>query len=306
MTLGLFAVVNTATAFELSNEINFLTGWRTDKVHVNQQVYDIKGGENIQTRRDHARDLNTWQFGFRGVFAIPNLHDQCYCDGYVDPNNLYVRASAMWGWGTGGKYAHIFSISDIGRRCAKARNVNTQDYDVALGWFIPVTCNIGGAPVVGWNYDNVEFTGRHFSSNYADANGTKVSSKYVGPYVGVDLAWNQCDWLVAAGYEFHWVTCWRSNYKVPGDYLDTLNYQTNYRRAHCGTGDVAHADIIYSWCQWDMGLNFKYRYFKSKHGRNKIPSFREAAGGNLHAPNYSKTSGNWWNYELNLVIGTRF
>lgn len=306
MLLGALFAVNTASAFELSNEIDFLTGWRTDKVHTTNRRYDVKGGDIIQKQRDHAREMNSWQFGFRGVFVIPRWWENCYCDGYVDPNNLYLRGSAMWGWGTGGPYTQYLSGSEVGRRCAKARNVNTQDYDVALGWFLPLTCNFGAAPVVGYNYDQVAYKVRHFPRDYRDANGTRITSQYSGPYVGVDVAFNWCDWLLAAGYEYHWVTCWRSRYQVPGDFLDTINYVTDYKRAHAGWGDVAHVDLIYSWCNWDMGVNFKYRYFTAKHGRNKVPAFTEVAGNSLEAPNYSKTAGNWWNYEVNLVLGTRF
>jgi hypothetical protein len=306
MMMGLLCFANSVSAFELSNEIDFLTGWRSDKIFTNLKIYDVKGGELVQQENDHTRDLDSWQFGFRGVFALPSWHNNCYCDGYVDPNNLYIRASAMWGWGTGGPYKQVFSVSDVGTRCAKARNVSTQDYDVALGWFIPFSCNIGMAPVVGFNYDRLEYKARHFPRDYSDANGTRITSTYLGPYVGVDLAWNWCDWLLAAGYEYEWVTRWRSNYLVPGDFLDTLNYVTDYKRSHCGWGNIAHVDLIYSWYCWDIGVNFKYRYFQAKHGRDKVPAFTEVAGASLDAPPYSKTSGNWWNYQVNLVIGTRF
>lgn len=304
--LGFVFAFNTATAFELCNEIDFITGWRTDKVQTSLNRFNEKGCEIFQTEHVHAPDLDSWQFGFRGVFAIPSWWDNCYCDGYVDPNNLYLRGSALWGWGTGGDFRQIFHVCDPERRCAKTRNVTTQDYDVALGWFIPLGCYFGAAPVVGYNYDEVTFKVRHFRRPFLDGNGTKITSKFAGPYVGADVAFTWCDWLLAGGYEYHWVTRWRSNWETPGDFLDTFNYITNYKRAHSGWGNVAHADLIYSWCNWDIGINFKYRYFTAKHGRNKIPAFTEVAGNSLCAPTYSKTSGKWWNYEVNLVLGTRF
>lgn len=316
MLLGAI-VANTAivsqVGAEITNSVETFGGWRRDKLDMTLHGHEFKGAPADSFYRDFADDINLGQFGLRGVFGLPQSCTQTYdpcCESFFNFSNLYVRWSATWGWGSGGHYN--LSSYNIGEEeegqfaSAKPRWANSQDYDIALGLLIPVSCEFGLAPVGGYNYDRLKYSIRRFSSDSIDdpseLNGSRVYARWEGPYVGFDAGYKLCDFLIAAGYEYHWVTNFRGQFKVPGDYLDTASgdFITDNRSGSNGYANVAHVDLNYNWCGWDLGLNFKYRYFRLNSGRSRIQI--ESDGDTT----YTTVKAHQQTYEVNAVIGLNF
>ncbi len=321
MLLGAALVANAAMlsssleAYEITNSLDFSTGWRHDEVENKLHTLASRGGSFVSSDKDKAKELNSWQVGFKGIYAFPGSFCPCGCESFF--NNLYLRGSAYWGWGISDddKFHQTLKSATAPKLInvrGKARNAVTEDYDIALGWLFPVTCDFGIAPVVGYNYDRVQWKIRNNKSDVAsfnpsDENGAKITSRFESPYLGVDLGYNWCNWLLTAGYEYHWVTNFRGKFITPGDFVDTKNFLTDYRRGHRGWGNVARVGLNYSCNCWDFGVDFKYRNFRVTHGRDKLPFPAESYGASpVNFKQYTTVKAKWTNYEVKLNLGYIF
>lgn len=310
---------------ELKNSIEFGGGWRRDDIKISNSAYNFNGGTLTDQEINDARNIDLGVFTIRGITVLPECLNQpidpC-CNSFFNLNNLYARWSLAWGWGGDGKFketdrqfvdgVQIFEVIDNG----KAQRARSADYDIALGYLIPVGCDFGIAPVVGFNYDRTAYSIRKLVSEFelfdaSQLNGTRITSKWESPYLGVDLGYKFCDIGIAAGYEYHWITKYRGTLRVGGRYWDTVDgFTAENRYGDKGWGHVVRLDLNYNLCGWDLGLNFKYRLFRLTGGIDTQPMAGSDAVrlpfDEVNYDSHAAMKARQRSYEINVFVGRSF
>jgi len=314
-------------AFQPVSDVSLTAGWRQD---------EIKNtiSSSFATGEMKLKDLNTWEFGVRGQFAFP---ESCGCeDFWLD--GLYVKGSALWGWGDDGKAT--FGVSgngsgydsgdsfDVGVSF-KAHNTRTYDYTLGLGWMYAIDCNWGIGPTVGYAWDKLSTkvknrgfnSGSDYSSSsysdesYAGTTGNlfEYTQKWHGPWLGFEIAYEDCEWHFDLGYEFHWATHTAEfNSGNNNDYsYDNGSATNSSRKNHSRYGNVVYIDGWYDFCEcWEVGVGFKYSCFetKSQHSSSSGHSDGESYSysGDSYASNGLKGKSRWSAWGFTVDLGYRF
>jgi hypothetical protein len=309
-------------AFHPVSDVSLTTGWRRDEIKTSTDFgfghtdFKLKG-------------LDTWEFGIRGQYAFTGF---CGCEeSWLD--DLYIKGSAVWGWGQNGKfhfgnndsyssdsYSGFDSFDYRGAfDSIHAHKTRTYDYDIGLGWLYAIDCNWGIGPTVGyaWNRltthpknrgsssDSYSYSDSFdYSDSYSGNDRAGYSTKWHGPWLGLELAYEDCSWHFDLGYEFHWAKS-KSKY---GNFGGSNSHKSRY-------GNVLYADAWYDLCDgWEIGLGFKYRSFQSGHKHhNRSGSYSSYSDSEFFASDYSYSSGGfgssrtkWDSWGFTLDLGYRF
>lgn len=215
--------------------------------------------------------------------------------------NWFARGYAYWGWGNDGEYReHNAFDNNFSSGASNSRNridinrYRTQDYSIGVGYLFDL-CWCGGfdglyiGPVVGWAYDrqqarlgkNHNFNTGSNSASGSVSNSTannflddlQYTTKWNGPWLGIDFVYEYCEFIFDFGYEFHWAQ-WKANWSLSDDSSGSGSFNNNNfafsdrRHGKNGHGNVVYADIKWALCDcWIVGLGFKYQDFEVKHGK---------------------------------------
>ncbi len=302
-------------AFHPVSDVSLTGGWRRDEV---KTTFDNFGFGNNELK---LKDVNTWEFGLRGQYAFTGF---CGCEeSWLD--DFYVKGSAVWGWGNNGKFTNGNDSSGYGYDYGygngfghiDAKNTRTYDYDIGFGWLYAIDCNWGIGPTVGYAWNRLtthqKFNSSGYSSDlygygYDSYSGDKLeySTKWYGPWLGLEVDYEDCEWHFDLGYEFHWAR----NHTKLGDFSGKSN-DSRY-------GNVVYLDAYYDLCDgWEVGVGFKWKSFQSgRHGDNGSGSSSYFASGSDYGYDYEfvdsgSSSGRggktrWTSWGFTVDLGYRF
>lgn len=322
---SIFLITSSAIALHPISDVSLLTGWRSDEIKTSTNFGDDYGFGRNQVK---LKNLDTWEFGIRGQYAFTGF---CGCEeSFLD--DLYIKGSAIWGWGDNGKFHFGNSSSGYSGYSGDyagttfgsihARNTRTYDYDIGLGWLYAIDCNWGIGPTVGyaWNRITTHPKRHHQHDSYSSSSYSyddvgaayaysshehfEYSTKWYGPWLGLELDYEDCEWHFDLGYEFHWA---RNKTRFMTD--------DNHRSHDSRYGNVVYVDGWYDLCDgWEVGVGFKYRSFQSgrKHHHHDSYSYSSSSDSAdfAYAGDYStggrggRTTWNSWGFTLDL--GYRF
>lgn len=323
--MTLITLFSALDAIQPVTDLSLVGGWRRDQIKTVIKAEAPKGDPFLADEFTLNR-INIWEIGVRGQFAIPNLcHRRCY-DWLTQ---FYFRGSAYWGWGDTGRanqntrdldssysslhssqYLPTSSDYDRGNLRAYAHGIHTQDYSVGFGWQYVINDNWGISPRVGYAWNKLSVHTRRCKRDDAyDPTREELhySSDWRGPWVGYDLAYEGYDWRFNTGYEYHWAR-WHGAYTLPDrDVLPYCGGFSDIRHAKDKYGNVLYANWWYDFCyNWELGLGFKYTYFKSGTGseKPKVGCFRRIG---CIPTEYDRIKfARWISYEVTATLGYLF
>lgn len=347
---SIFCMASSAEAYEPVSDISLRTGYRSDEIKHKSRATDV--GNTRVGGEVKFKDLNIWEFGLRGQYAITGFSCGCEND-WMD--RFFVKGCATWGWGSDGKtefgtFDEGFSGSSSGSGSGSGagssnffshirnKDTKTYDYSIGLGWVYEVDCNWAIAPSVGYAWDRLTTKSKHrfdnssssgdvidivdlgsssSSSSFSSSSGNdralfNYSSKWYGPWLGVELLYEDCDWRANLGYEFHWAS---HRTKITTD--TDLFSDVGTRKSSSRYGNLVYLEGWYDLCEgWEIGLAFKYLNFQSGKGK----SHRHSSGSDsllvVEAPPVSSSSSSgprrheghttWSSWAVTLDLGYKF
>lgn len=291
-------------AVEVPMNISVSVGWRYDNI-TTKISSQIPKGTTIAYNTIKGKELKIWEGGIQGY--LPFAECFCNCDCWW-LNVFYLKGYGFWGNIYDGEYHelnhNLFPPNFIVSK-GDASKGNTYDYNVALGWLYSVNDCSGIAPIVGYAWDRVRFKTSHVKTEGIEdhvLNGLKYTSRFIGPWAGVEAYYVKSNLRLNLGYEYHW-SHWNGKYDLRGPDVFGGAY-SDHRKAHEGQGNVLYANGSWFCCDcWEIMLGFKYRNFRATHGSEKP----DAAGGfaaiGLPETEYDRINHTaWHSYEITFDI----
>lgn len=321
-----FSPLSDAGFSPLSN-IEVSGGWRRDDF----RSYIVAGDATDTVR---GNNLDIWQVGLKGRWEPNFFGDDCGCWG----NGLLVRGSAYWGWVNDGNYSHRINYApgdltppvefDIRRDVGVIDSGKTWDYKIGAGYLFDICDGIRIGPTVGYSYDKLRFRGSNIvgisSTNFTESineydqtcitsvdeytcgeEGAKFTSKWQGPWVGVDAQLQFCDFEINAGYEYHW-SDWRAAFTVKEDLTDCYHY-SDKRRSNKSHGQEAFLNAHYNVnCFWVVGLGLEYKYYRQPTSTKFRPANGSLPDVGCSEDEVNKIRSQWRSFAITLDIGYLF
>lgn len=314
-TLLLLATSANLSALTCSTEaeLSFTGGWRQDHLR-------SFSTSTVSDATDLVRGstLNIWQVGVQGWMS-PFMSE---CEPLL--NNFFVRGSGSWGWVNDGIYLHRVNaaagtVITIDR--GDISHGHTWDYTVGGGYLFSLCDGIKIGPTGGYSWNKLTFKGENVIgvidtldgvlSTAIDPNayfdeGVLVSSKWYGPWAGLDAFWERNGWNLYASYEYHWAR-WKGGYRSAFPDLADDSHFSDKRSGKGGFGHTGYLGAHYTFCgSWIAGLGVKYQYFRVARG-HLTPTAAggfPAVGGTADEINHVKTT--WNTVSVSLDLGYSF
>jgi hypothetical protein len=293
-----FAALSFAPAFavKIDAELDVYGGYRWDKISTTIHAYSPPGRlilEDILT----AKNVRLWTVGVAGK----QLFYQC----------LLVKGSAEWGRVCGGDYINYGVVPDVptSKTTADIHSGNTQDFSLGGGIMLPVFCNELNLGVLGgWSFNSQRIKMRNAQTNGISSpilNNLTYKTTWEGPWVGVEGALSYCSYYLNLGYEYHFAR-WRASWQLDGPDIFGGAY-SDKRWSNGNHGQVFFMNTSYPLLHClEVGLAFKYQYWKAGNGREKPKGGSFAAVG-LPGNEIDKIpNASWQSYGLNLVLEYSF
>ena len=301
------------SAFDPGTEFNLSTAYRNDAL---RRTNSLKSAP-LTDQKDHIRlnNINIWQVGVDGRWMTPcNITDCSQIDSIL--NNLFLNGFAYWGWGGEGARLReeITGKQFFEKQKGKAalKNSRTQDYQIGLGYLLDWNCwdlSVSG----GYAYNRQKIETKHgkiafpslarFDKASIYGKGYKTTARWKGPWVGTELFYNWCCWRGSLGYEFHFAH-YEANHSIPPFPIAQQQGMSSRTKSSRAYGNVIFLDGRYLFCEgWELGLLFKYQYWKATHAHLKSKYFALNGFPSLRA---SSATGEWTSYAIYFDIGYFF
>lgn len=278
-------------------EFDIYGGYRWDKISTTIQAFAPPGNFILQDTLD-ADNIHLWTIGIAGR----ELFYEC----------LLVKGSAEWGKVCNGDYNETSFIPRGAESTTTAQvySGNSQDFSLGGGIFLPVFCNEFSLGILGgWAHNTQRIKMRHAISDGEPEpvlNDLTYKMKWEGPWVGGEALYSHCGFDFDVGVEWHFPR-WRANWKLAGPDIFDGPYSDTRWANNNNHGFVTFFNTSYPLLSCiDVGLYFKYQYWKAKHGKEKPQAGSFALVG-LPANEVDKIpDASWQSYSVNLALGYEF
>lgn len=289
------AAVNPLYAFDLGFKcdetyLDLAGAWRRD--HLSSRVTT---SGTTATDVVKADELNIYQIGLRGCYT-PSFNQCEFCGLGAWLDGLFIKGSAYWGWANSGEFvqnigydtsqivAPITSQTDLAK--GDIHRGHTWDYSVGGGYLVPICEFAKLGPTGGWSYHRLKFKatnilGTRTNNNTATSTinqtmvsvtnpfayldeGAEFTSKWTGPWVGLQGNFYFCDVTLIASYEYHWAH-WHGSFDLGQPDLKDCVHYSDRRHGKRGWGHEATINAYYDICDcWNLGLGLSYEYYHVK------------------------------------------
>lgn len=287
-----------ATAFGIpwDGDIYLTGGYRSDCLETALTILDLNE-ETLFTDTIKGKNIDVYQIGVKGKASICNQY--------------FVRGYAIFGTiADDGKY-HEKEADPQGNSAeieAKITDGYTADYSIGAGYLFPLARCLSIGPSIGYAYvresitmDDAEFEGEELSI----LNDLVYKMRWQGPWLGADAVYTIGCFDLHLGYEYHWCD-WRAEWLLDGPDIPQEAF-SDERKSSDAYGNVFFVDANYRFCRcWNIGLEFKYQYWKVDSGRVEP---KNSTYEQLGFDNISKTKVNRADlvtYGIQVSIGRHF
>lgn len=236
-------------------EYELTAGYRLDSLGSRSKFYD---DNTCLLRKNHLtiKDINIFEIGAK-------LRWELY-------DSFLFKASVAGGITNHGKYEQCGKdeLTNEGRFDLHVKKGNSRDASAAIGYMFEPVCGLEVIPLIGLGYDflSVSMRDNHcFSAGSANLNRISYTSKWTGPWIGLDARYNYNCFQFETGYEYHWAN-WHGNWKAPKRSRREISF-SDIRQSNNANGNVGY--LKFGWninsCFY-AGVEVKYQYWKANGG----------------------------------------
>ncbi len=326
--LGCLGTMSVLEAVQPWSDFSVSGGWRRDEVKsliIAEATLEPGAAFGPYFKdKTEARDIDIALVGIKGQFGIPSSY--CDCDSWW-LSQFYVKGYAYWGDVYSGRWSQrgtdVPAPAEINNGSLNTGDINSgysRDYSIGAGFLFPVSDEWGIGVSSGYAYDKLNLKIKNviavagecdFEENCtglsATLQGLKFNHKWKGPWVGVNLAYQTCEWSFDLGYEYHWAR-WNGAFKlaVADSVASNCTGFSDKRHGKHGHGNVVFADVetAINDC-WTVGLGAKWSQYRV-HGLES-PVTGTFADLGCPADEIDRVKHNDWNsFQVTLDIGYRF
>lgn len=296
------------SAVHLTNNIELSGGYRQDDFKTAYDYFLIDTPESVTYNSTQSRHANIWQLGLKGRLVMPEL---CCFQEYDFLRNFYVKGFAYWGSDVGKThFSDLYFGYDEGFACGILKTYHTVDWQIAGGYLFDLGClcgygsdldlSLGLLGGYAWDKQKISIRNNHVGS-YFDGEGYfpdeaynhgKLFNKWQGGFIGTELYYSACDFLLNFGYEYHWAT-FNGGEDLPNwDFYDR-------RHSDNASGNVVYLDASYQVCDgWEVGAELKWERYSANHGKTRASDD--------DAYQYAHTNAQWQSWQLTANVGYNF
>lgn len=312
-TFAIFCSTN-LTAIDIDSQVNLSSGYSNDIISAHNTIKTPTGNQTVDKFR--IDNLNIGKVGINFLFT-PFKKEGCSHDLYFA--NTYLKGYAYWGWSGVDNFERITKAETandttvatfISQGRQKAR---TQDYQIGLGYLVYNCNDLALGLTGGYSYDSQRIrtsSGKTSINNEAFSHdqlyrGLVFKQKWEGAWVGGDLFYNSCDWLVNVGYEYHF-TNYYAHFNIPNNPAAQASDFSDVRKGHNADGNVAYISAHRTICgDINAGLAFAYKHFRVDHSHMKPRSATFAEEGYPEGT-VGRATSKWINYSIIADLGYSF
>lgn len=244
-----------------------------------------------------GNSIDVWQIGVKGKAFVCNQY--------------FVRGHANYGIvGSDGKYFDTESLPDgeSAEIFADIKDGHTVDYSIGIGYLYPFARCLSIGPSVGYAYikESVTINDAEIDDEPLEIfNDLKYEMRWQGPWLGVEALYQIRCFNVHLGYEYHWCD-WRAEWLLDGPDIPEEAF-SDKRKGSDAYANIFFVDVNYRFCQcWDLGVGFKYQYWKVDSGRvvPKNGTFQQVGVGEISKAKV--TNADLVTYGIQVSVGRHF
>lgn len=302
------------SALELGSQVNLSGGYRNDAISAHNTITLLTDATEKSFLR--AEDIDLGEVGFN--FRLTPPATNCNCD-YSFLSNFYVNGSAYWGWSGKDSFEHSATSQDSLGTITNSlfsqgnQKVRTRDYKIGVGYQLYNCDNLVVGVVGGYASDRLHLktsSGRTSvnSTPFSDDslyNGFVYTQKWNGGWIGAELFYSYCDFLINAGYEHHFAD-YHAKTNVPANQRGLTANFSDTRKSHDSYGNIGYINIRQQLDDCvDVGLGFVYKHYQANHGHNK-PQGASLAEIGFPEGTTASSSAKWITYSILADVGYSF
>lgn len=299
---GLIAMACPLNAVEPPTTFDIVGGYRDDRI-TTKIIAHSEPGVILLKDKLKAKSVTMYQAGAKGQIGL--------CDYW------FLKAYGYYSWGNHGRYHDKQTFPDLTTSESEANihQSRARDFQIGGGYLYPVDgcwgC-WGLGPVGGWAYNDQRIKINHATTDgFPDPllDGLRYTTRWSGPWLGVDAVYRCCDFLVYGGFEYHWAY-WHGSWDLDGPDVPGVVF-SDRRRCRLGHGYVLYLDAEWEFCAgWHVGAGLKWQTWEARNGREHpkvgdFEDFGEALG--LTSTEFDKVKNTrWMSLQATAVVGYGF
>lgn len=296
LALASLFISTQAFGIQWEGDLYLTGGYRSDCFGTSIKVLDEEE-ETLLKGKAEGSSIDVYQIGVKGKAT--------FC------NQYFVRGHAIYGDITDdGKYTDTDTLPDgeSAEVFAKIKDGYTTDYSLGVGYLFPLIRCLSIGPSVGYSYikESVTVHDAEFEEEPLPILDDLVyKMRWQGPWLGADVLYSIKCFDVHLGYEYHWCD-WRAEWLLDGPDVEGEAF-SDKRKGSDAYGSVFFADFNYRFCQcWNLGLGFKYQYWKVDSGRVVPKNGTYAQVGQDEVSKAKVTKADLVTYGFQISIGRHF
>ncbi|MBA2369418.1 MAG: hypothetical protein H0V82_10410 [Candidatus Protochlamydia sp.] len=276
----------TVEAELLSFDIKLTNGYRHDSLSAKTKIEESYYGPSLNDNLKIS-SVSLYEIGLQGKITLLNF---------------FGRLEGAYGWAGSGRYhEHIPFFSDsISSVNSKVENGNTKNWTFGAGYHfnvIPLCDWVKIGPMIGWSHDEQKFNMKPRKSEFVNL---AYHNFWEGPFAGIDLALQLCEFALHTSYEYHWVN-WEAKRHLEneGSFSGRLS---NRLKSNHAFGQVLNIDGRWNFnlC-WFAGISIKVQEWEAIKGHLK--TLKDQFGLNpSHHPHKMKDA-HWKSFAITFDLG---
>lgn len=280
-----------AEAELLGFDIKLTNGYRQDslsaKTEIKESYYEPSLYGSSLNDNLKINSISLYEIGLQGKLTVLNF---------------FGRLEGTYGWAGSGHYHEHIPLFSNSLSSLKSRvdSGNTKSWSLGTGYHfnvIPLCDWVKIGPMIGWSHAEQHFKMKSHSREFSHLG---YQNYWQGPWAGIDLELQLCEFSLHTSYEYHWVN-WdaKRHFNGEGSISGELSNRLKSNHAY---GQVLNVDGRWNFnlC-WFAGIGIKVQEWHAIKGHLK--TLKDKFGLNpSHHPDKFKDA-HWKSFAITADLG---
>ena len=275
-----------AEAELLGFDIKLTNGYRQDSLSAKTEAAESYSGLTLNDNLK-INSISLYEIGLQGKVTVLNF---------------FARLDGTYGWAWSGHYHESLPLfsNNLSSLKSKVDTGNTKNWTFGVGYHfnvIPLCDWVKIGPMIGWSHDEQKFKMKSRSSGFSNL---AYQNCWQGPWAGIDLELQLCEFALHTSYEYHYVN-WegKRHFNGEGSFSGAL---ANRLKSNHASGQVLNLEGRWNFnlC-WFAGIGIKVQEWQAIKGHLK--TLKDKFGLNpSHRPDKLKDA-HWKSFAITLDLG---